>query len=1291
MSRSNINSATTQASSGSGRGNGNISKGQINGTISEFNLKVDDFSSWIERFELYVLLNEINSHKKKLMFLTLLGNDGYVLVRDLCTPFKPVDKSYDTLKEMLSNYINPKPNVLTERYKFKERKQGSEETISQFVTALKKLSQYCEFGNNLDDSLRDQVVYGIRDNNIKKRLMSEPELTFRKSVTLCLSMEAANNDVSHWEKQELNYQRGMKFKQNRQPWGQGKSRKAHRSDSMPNNQKDSTNNSSHGRKTVCFCCGKAGHTKPFCKYKHLTCTKCSKVGHLLKVCKAKSKAETVDVNFIKPFNIKLDVSGIIINFQIDTGSSITALSYSDACRVNLKLKDIQKSDISLKGYTGTLIIPMGYLKVSVKFHGKIEVLNLYIIKEGGPPIVGRDWIENLSLPIKGEVYSLSSKTERNIFEDFPSVFGDVLGCYKPKVFKLFLKDENIKPIFCKPRVLPFALKDKVSLEIDRLVSEKLLIPLESSEWATPVVPVLKSDGKIRLCGDYKVTLNKCIKIDRYPIPRVGDLMAILQGASKFCVLDLCQAYQQLSLDEESQKLTTLSTHKGLFVFKRIPYGIASAPGILQREMENILRNIEGTVAFYDDIIISGKSKEEVTKRLREVLERLGSVGLTVRKDKCKLFQDSVTFLGYKIDKDGLHVPEARVIAITSVPIPCSVTQLKAFLGLLLKKDIPFVWGKDQNKAFNEIKSAILSNEILIHYNPKWPIIIACDASPTGIEAVLSHKLPDGTEKPIAFTSRTLNKAERAYAQIDKEALAIVNSVKYFHQYVYGREFILRTDHKPLVVIFGPKKGIPVMIANRLQRYAIFLSGYNYEIQFVKGIDNGNADALSRLPLDTTASSNILESDNYSINLITENIKAISDLDICEEIKKDTIIKQVFFSVFTGQWPTDIKKVSEELKPYFNRKDQFSIEQGLLFWGHRLVIPSKFRTELLTELHSTHLGVIKMKSIARSFIWWPGIDLEIEGITKRCELCLIHSENPPKAVLHSWPWPDGPSLRVHLDFLGPVNKRMFLVIIDAFSKWVYVKFMPNITTFSTIKILREYFAYWGIPAKLVTDNGPSLCSKEMEDFLQKNRVFHIKTSPYNPASNGAAENLVRTFKNFIKKCNPNSDIEVDVYRFVMSYNSIKHCSTGVTPAELHIGRTLPTQFDRLIPFAKNKYNKCLENAKHVFRGNREKSYKIGDTVMCRNYGSGNIWVPGTIIKVLSPITYLVQINNSLVWKRHINQIIDRVKNINVNHKHLNDIETRFSENKPVIESIIEEGGKVSIEVEKTKSDVIEVKP
>lgn len=228
-----------------------------------------------------------------------------------------------------------------------------------------------------------------------------------------------------------------------------------------------------------------------------------------------------------------------------------------------------------------------------------------------------------------------------------------------------------------------------------------------------------------------MTLNKFLKVDRYPIPRVSVLMATLQGGSTFCILDLCQAYQQLLLDEESQKLTTLSTHKGLYVFKCIPYGIASAPGILQREMENVLRNIDGTVAFYDDIIISGKSEEEVCCRLKEVLNKLSLVGFTVKKEKCKLFKDSATFLGYKIDKEGLHVPETRVKAITAAPIPCNVSQLEAFLGLvtyygkfiknmstianplykLLKNNTAYEWGSDQNKAFDGIKKALLSKEV----------------------------------------------------------------------------------------------------------------------------------------------------------------------------------------------------------------------------------------------------------------------------------------------------------------------------------------------------------------------------------------------------------------------------------------------------------------------------------------------------------------------------------------------------------------------------------------------------
>lgn len=206
-------------------------------------------------------------------------------MRDLCIPSKPIDKDYETLKELLSNYINPKPNVFTERYKFKEKKQGSSKSISQFIVSLKKLSQFCEFGSNLDDTLIDQVVYGIKDINIRKRLLSETRLTFKKSVELCLSLEAANNDVSNWENQELNYERRLNFKSNK-PFNDKRRGflKVDMKEPMSTNQKSTSATPGKG-KVVYFCCGLVGHIKPLCKYKKITCMKCSKVGRLKKVCK----------------------------------------------------------------------------------------------------------------------------------------------------------------------------------------------------------------------------------------------------------------------------------------------------------------------------------------------------------------------------------------------------------------------------------------------------------------------------------------------------------------------------------------------------------------------------------------------------------------------------------------------------------------------------------------------------------------------------------------------------------------------------------------------------------------------------------------------------------------------------------------------------------------------------------------------------------------------------------------------------------------------------------------------
>lgn len=279
----------------------------------------------------------------------------------------------------------------------------------------------------------------------------------------------------------------------------------------------------------------------------------------------------------------------------------------------------------------------------------------------------------------------------------------------------------------------------------------------------------------------------------------------------------------------------------------------------------------------------------------------------------------------------------------------------------------------------------------------------------------------------------------------------------------------------------------------------------------------------------------------------------------------------------------------------------------------------------------------MKSVARSYVWWPGIDKELELITKKCQVCLENRDNPPQVKSISWPVPKGPGERIHIDFLGPWNNMMFLVIIDAFSKFIYVKRMVNINSSSTISILREYFSQWGIPKKIVSDNGTSLCSVEMETFLKMNGIMHIRSAPFHPSSNGAAENLVRTFKNFLKKsqCNKKS-IDHDIQRFILAYNSTEHCSTQKSPGELHLGRPLRNALDRLRGFESN----CTEE---ISNQKKIRQFMVGESVLFRNYATGPKWLCGKIVKKLSPVTYsLVKFNNNSVgFKRHVDQIISNL--------------------------------------------------
>jgi hypothetical protein len=319
------------------------------------------------------------------------------------------------------------------------------------------------------------------------------------------------------------------------------------------------------------------------------------------------------------------------------------------------------------------------------------------------------------------------------------------------------------------------------------VKEGTLESVEFSDWACPVVPVMKPDKTIRLCGDYKLTVNKAVKMDTYPVPTIADLYAKLTGGVIYSKLDLSQAYHQVVVDEQSREALTINTHRGLFRPTRLPFGLSSSPGVFQRIMDGLLSGLNGVCVYLDDIIVTGKSEEEHRTNLRTVLQKLKTAGFKLKRNKCSFGVSSVAYLGHRIDAEGLHTLPDKVEAVKNFPEPINTSELRTFLGMLnyyriflpqaatkleplyrlLQKKVKWQWGDKQKEAFRDAKKLLTSSKVLVHFDPKLPMVLECDASEKGVGAVLSHVTPQG-ERPIAYASRTLNAAEVGYAQIERE-------------------------------------------------------------------------------------------------------------------------------------------------------------------------------------------------------------------------------------------------------------------------------------------------------------------------------------------------------------------------------------------------------------------------------------------------------------------------------------------------------------------------------------------
>ena len=332
-------------------------------------------------------------------------------------------------------------------------------------------------------------------------------------------------------------------------------------------------------------------------------------------------------------------------------------------------------------------------------------------------------------------------------------------------------------------------------------------------------------------------------------------------------------------------------------------------------------------------------------------------------------------------------------------------------------------------------------------------------------------MPDGLERPVAYASRSLSSTEKNYSQIEKEALGIVWGVKRFNTYLFGRHFRLVTDHEPLVSIFGPKKGISATYIRGN------VSPSQQDIEEDAEIETFHINQLETLPVKCDA--------------------------IQRKTRRDTLLSTVYDRVTRGSNMSESKK----LDPYFSRRNELTIHHDCLLWDIRVVIPSSLRPKILEELHTGHNGVVKMKSLARSHVWWPGIDHDIETLAKSCSGCQNVKHVPPSAPIHPWEWPSRPWQRIYIDFAGPFLDSMFLVIVDAYSKWPEVIAMKSTSAAKTLEVLRTVFARTGLPNIIVSDNGPQFTSEEFAHFIAANGIKHITSAPYHPSTNGLAERFV----------------------------------------------------------------------------------------------------------------------------------------------------------------------------------------
>ena len=1265
---------------------------------SKMEVKGDVAANWeffrgqFEDYEIATGLDKRDARVRAATLRSVMGKECLQILKNLNLT-NDEQNSVNSCLDQLEAHFKPQKNVIYERFVFNTTSQEIDENFDAFLNKLRKRASTSNFGAMTDEMIRDRIVIGVRDSHLKERMLRIKDLDLNKAVELSKASEIANKQLLSLGKLEskpveehINVVK-TKTKNARQT-------KA-RDPSDTGTPKGKTTRS--WSKCFRCGQAKRHQTKDECPAIGQTCRRCKKPNHFAKVCQSAPEKSVKAVEQQSDNDVESDtddseegcyqlqmISSLqtkgkqvhtVIKFcikyqgekpftsqlrcQLDTGATCNVISHRDLTQL---LQDgqppLRRSKVKLKTFDGTFLRPLGETTLQAEHRGKRHTLLFQVLNGTNNPILSAETCETMGLvqfniDLPQEVNTLQGVqtpiTEENVLQEYKDLFKGLglLG------HTTLVTDPEVKPVQHTHRRIPVALQEDVKSKLkdleDKGIIEKVTQP---TEWISSMVVVAKRD-KIRICLDPR-DLNKAVQRPRYQMPTLEEILPRLSTAKLFTTLDLKDGFYQIALDAESSLKTAFWTPFGRYKYLRLPFGISCAPEEFERKLHEKLDDLPGVIVLRDDILVvgHGTTPEEVERdhdeNLKRLLDRAQQENIKLNKDKMKFKRTEVKFMGHMITKDGLKADPDKVKAIKEMPRPHSKQETLTLLGFInylakflprladvtqplrdLTKETTFKWDAPHETAFNSMKELVASQPVLRYYNPDEEVTLQCDASESGLGATL---LQQG--QPVAFASRTLSPTERAYAQIEKECLAIVFGCQRFHQYLARKDLILvDSDHKPLQSIF--RKSI-LAAPCRLQRMLLRLQRYNIEVRYKPGKEMYVADHLSRAQLTETEDCN----DEFQVfALELEEMTPFSSIKVSPErltqlqmnTAQDPTLQTLKNIVLTG-WPDQHKHVPPNIQDYWNYREEISIHNGVLFKNMRIIVPRALRAEMLAKIHSSHLGIESCLRKAKDLVFWPHMHADIKDVVDKCTICAEFQARNAKEPMQTHEIPDRPWSRVASDLFHLYDKD-YIVLVDYYSDFIEVEQLEDTTSTTLIQFFKTQFSRHGIPDCLVTDNGPQYVSKEFRHFTQDWEFKHVTASPHHPKSNGKAESAVKVTKRLFKKALKDKK---DPWLALLDQRNTPTDPLQSSPAQRLMSRRTRT----LIPTATSLlYPNVVDGVKEKqqLRKQRAKFYhdrtakplpelEMGQEVRIAPLGQGKPWTTGVCKTQLSDRSYLVQTNS-----------------------------------------------------------------